>query len=104
MELLQSFHTDQVMIIGNRELAQSPGPVLARVWAFLGVKDVPSAHNTTQLNDAFSAAFPRFEKITGWQMVSSYDPMPPDLRLKLEDLYKPFNAELVQLLGRQLDW
>jgi hypothetical protein len=37
-------------------------------------------------------------------MVSSYDPMPPDLRLKLEDLYKPFNAELVQLLGRQLDW
>jgi hypothetical protein len=41
------------MIIGNKELAQSPGPVLARVWAFLGVKDVPSAYNTTELNDAY---------------------------------------------------
>jgi hypothetical protein len=60
------------MIIGNRELAQSPGPVLARVWAFLGVKDVPSAFNTTQLNDAYVGTCRGLELLA-----FSLKPLPP---------------------------
>lgn len=51
--------------------------------------------------------FPSFESSSGWQLRSSYEPLPSALELELKEFYKPYNELLYQLLDTrqfEADW
>jgi hypothetical protein len=51
--------------------------------------------------------FPSFESTSGWQLTSSYDPLPSAVESELRDFFKPYNELLYHLLdSRQFeeDW
>jgi len=111
---LKLFHSvfgkDRVMVLSDAELLDDAGrgATLAKVFAFLGLpplqadqlSDVADAEATQA---AFTHAFPDFER-TGWQAKSKYAPLTEGVRRKLQDLFRPINAQLYSYLGRDLGW
>ena len=51
--------------------------------------------------------FPSFESASGWQLTSSYEPLPSAAEFELKDFFKPYNELLYQLLDSrefETDW
>ena len=44
-----------------------------------------------------------FEKITGWQLSSTYDPIPEALHAELKAFFRPINEQLFSWLGVRYD-
>lgn len=40
-----------------------------------------------------------FEKLTGWQVVSNYEPLPSALKLEMKQFFRPLNEILFKLIG-----
>lgn len=80
-----SFPREQLLAVGTEELAAAPAETYARVLAFLGAPPFEL--------DAYPRVFSR-----------DYEPMAPETRASLADLYTEPNERLYELLGRDLGW
>ena len=84
-EWYKHFPKDQILIMESNEFFADPMGNLRRVYAFLGLPDFqpPSlkAYNSRE-----------------------YQPINADTRQKLEEMFRPHNEALFELLGRRYDW
>ncbi len=83
VRLFSLFPRDQVLVLRSEDLFQDPA-ALGPIFAFLGVPPTSS---------------PRRSRST-----RAYDPIPPPLRARLVEYYRPHNARLYDVLGRDLGW
>jgi hypothetical protein len=77
---------DRLLVVFAEELFADPGATYARVVAFLGL-------------EPFALA-----SYEAWNRQPSPDRVDPETRASLAAFYGPFDARLVDLLGRALPW
>ena len=82
---LEHYPRAQLLLLVSEDFYRDPGEVCTQVCRFLGLPE-------WQPGD-----FARFN-------AQSEKPMPADTRARLEDHFRPHNAALAQLLGRELPW
>ena len=82
---LEYFPKEQLLVISADELRKDGNATANKVFEFLGIS-------------------PFKVSIDNPDMHSSYEPMYPATRKRLAEYYRPFNAQLEKLLGRQLNW
>jgi len=84
------FSSAQLYVVDSRELQTSPGPVMERIFAFLGLPPV-----------ADSAVF---LKLRAANQVIRNERLPEKVRERLTAFYQPHNERLFQLIARRFDW
>ena len=50
---------------------------------------------------SINSLYPKFATKTGWRMHGEYEPLTPEQRSKLADMYRLFNRRLERILGRK---
>jgi hypothetical protein len=82
---LSLFPRERFLFVDSEELSAQPERALQRVYDFLGLpaddsRDLPFLH-------------------TG-----EYDPLPPEVRERVADYFRPHNERLYELLGVDFGW
>ncbi len=80
----EHFPREQLLVLPSETLFARPAETLARIFAFLGLPDAP-------------VSLPA-------HVGSQYEAMPPALRARLVEFFRPHNARLYDLLGQDLGW
>jgi hypothetical protein len=83
--VLRFFPREQLLVLPSEDLFADAGAAMARIFAFLGL---PPAD--VSLSARLSAG--------------AYGGMPPAVRARLVEFFRPHNARLYDLLGRDLGW
>ncbi|XP_063954584.1 heparan sulfate glucosamine 3-O-sulfotransferase 1-like [Lytechinus pictus] len=99
------FPREHILILDGEEFIMDPTPVLQQVEGFLGIDryfdDTKFYFNETKgficLRDPFEMCM-RSNKGRQHEFVND------DLMKKLQDHFRPFNRQLVKVLGRELSW
>jgi hypothetical protein len=96
-----SLPRQRILVLDNELLRREPGPTLTRVLRFLGLPETDlSRHSEADIQAEFKRRYPDFEAITGWAAHGSdHHEIPPDVRVALEDFFRPYNRRLFDLLG-----
>jgi hypothetical protein len=83
--VLRAVPREQVLVLLSEELFARPEETVARIVAFLGLPPHPI-------------------DVRGRLSAGRYEPMPPAVRAELIEFFRPHNARLADLLGRDLGW
>ncbi len=86
---LKHFPREQFLFLKSEELFSAPADILRQTHEFLGV---PSLKLKEQKDE-----YRQFNK-------ASYSNMLPETRARLLEYFKPYNARLYELLGRDFGW
>ena len=75
---------------------------MAQVHRHLGIADYEysALASGKDLNSLFNHFYPTFEERSGWRMDGDYEEISDRLRRMLEDFFRPFDALLFDLLGK----
>jgi hypothetical protein len=82
---LEFFDREQLLVVEANDLRADPQNTMNEVFAFLGL-------------DSFTMSTENGEKN------SDYPPMDPEMRKTLLEYFKPYNADLEELLGQKFNW
>lgn len=82
------FSKDQILILESNELKNKREEALTKVTQFLNIKNFD--FNLLNLKEIGKRDYG--------------DPLPEDLKLILDDFYKPYNKKLFKLIGQEYDW
>jgi hypothetical protein len=85
--LFKNFSTDQVLIIGSKELSVNTLDVLNKIFKFIGVSHYDPAKCVKRQRNK-----------------GSYSVIPPTAKGVLEEFYQPYNADLFNMLGYVPKW
>ena len=83
--VLRFFPREQLLVVQSEELFAGPGEAVARMIAFLGLPPADVA-------------------VSARLSAGEYSPISAALRARLAEFYRPHNARLYDLLGRDLGW
>ncbi len=84
LRLLDRFARDRVLVVRSEDLFEAPADALPRIFTFLGLAPADL--------DIAPAETP------------PYPPMPEGARARLVEYYRPHNAQLYDVLGRDMGW
>ena len=102
---LNIFKHEQLLVVADSDLRNTPKETMNRVFAHVGLSNYDISHVTEKdVIDKIRAQWPVFENKTGWQLNSKYYEMDSEIRKELTEFYKPYNADLYRLLGRDFGW
>jgi hypothetical protein len=82
---LEFYDREQLLVVDANNLRADPQNTMNEVFAFLGL-------------DSFTVSTENGEKN------SDYPPMDPEMRKTLLEYFKPYNANLEELLGQKFNW
>jgi hypothetical protein len=85
-EWWRCFPREQSLVFFLEELTESPQEHLARIWRHLGLEPVP------------------VKKMPHARAGGGKEPLPAEAERMVAEFYKPLNADLAGLLGRDLPW
>nr|XP_054764502.1 heparan sulfate glucosamine 3-O-sulfotransferase 1-like [Lytechinus pictus] len=96
---------EQILILDGEEFAQDPTTGLQQVEGFLGIDryfdDTKFYFNETK---GFICLRDPFEMCMASGKGRPHEEVGDDLKIKLQDHFRPFNRELANVLGRELSW
>lgn len=84
--LLKYFKSEQILIIGTKDLRENKIETLRKVETFLNIKHI----NWPELKNKHIGVYST--------------QLPDDIKVRLNDFFKPHNQYLFNLLGRTLNW
>ena len=106
---MKFFNLTQILILDSNELKQDPVSVLNKVEDFLGVE-----HTITSdmfVYNAHKGFYCLRSTLTSTGMVcydenrgKRHEEVPEDIRIRLENLYKPRTKNFFNLIGKTFDW
>lgn len=123
-DYLRDFPREALHVVVFDDLRADPKGTFRRLFEFLGVDpDFEGPAMAGQYNPASTFKNPVYRwffdhphatarlpgkvrslLMRGPQEKFAYPPMDPEVRARLSDFYRPFNAELAEFLGRALPW
>eukprot|EP00049_Salpingoeca_infusionum_P027772 m.34217 g.34217 ORF g.34217 m.34217 type:complete len:602 (+) comp9747_c0_seq2:178-1983(+) len=97
------FNKEQLLILFDTELRNSPGETMARVYEHVGLPpfDVSSI-SQEKLHERINMVWPSFEETTGWKFQSKPPKPSAKLRNQVCAFYAPHNARLAKYLDDSL--